>query len=65
MCVIHMRVHCSDAFSELLVGDVQHTELTVESVVGTALLEIFDTVLVENVIVQDSGERGGDDEELA
>ena len=65
MCVIHMRVHCSDAFSELLVGDVQHTELTVESVVGTALLEIFDTVLVENVIVQDSGERGEDVEDLA
>ena len=36
-------------FSELLVNDVQDSELTVESIVGTALLEIFDTVYVEDV----------------
>ena len=52
MCVIHMRVQCSDTFSEVLVGDVEYTELTIESIVGTALLEVFDTVLVENVTVQ-------------
>ena len=49
MCVIHICVQCSDKFSELLVGDVQDTELTVESIVGTALLEVFDTVHVEDV----------------
>ena len=49
MCVIHIRVQCSERFSEVLVGDVQDTELTVESIVGTALLEIFDTVHVEDV----------------
>ena len=43
MCVIHICVQCSEQFSELLVNDVQSSELTVESVVGTALLEIFDT----------------------
>ena len=49
MCVIHIRVQCSERFSEVLVGDVQDTELTVESIVGTALLEIFDTVHIEDV----------------
>ncbi len=65
MCIVHMRVHCSDTFSELLVGDVEYAELTIESIVGIALLEVFDTVLVENVTVHHSpecndgdGERG-------
>ena len=65
MCIVNMRVQCSDAFSEMLVGDVEHTELTIESIVGTALLEVFDSVLVENVTVHHSpecndgdGERG-------
>ncbi len=49
MCVIHICIQCSDRFSELLVGDVQNAELTVESIVGTALLEVFDTVHVEDV----------------
>ena len=49
MCVIHICVQCSDQFSELLVNDVLDSELTVESIVGTALLEIFDTVYVEDV----------------
>jgi hypothetical protein len=49
MCVIHISVQCSEKFSELLVGDVRNAELTVESIVGTALLEIFDTVVVDDV----------------
>jgi len=49
VCVIHICVQCSEQFSELLVNDVQSSELTVESVVGTALLEIFDIVYVEDV----------------
>ena len=49
MCVIHICVQCSEQFSELLVHDVQDSELTVESIVSTALLEIFDTVYVEDV----------------
>jgi hypothetical protein len=63
MCIIHMRVQCSDRFSELLVGDVEHTELTIESLVGTALLEVFDTVLVDDVTVYDSPERNDGDGE--
>ncbi len=56
MCTIHMRVQCSDRFSELLVSDVEHTELTIESILGTALLEVFDAVVVENVIVNPAPE---------
>ncbi len=61
MCTIHMRVHCSDRFSELLVDDVEHTELTIESILGTALLEVFDAVLVENVTVHPSPEDNDED----
>ena len=64
MCIVHMRVRCSDRFSEVLVGDAEQIELTIESIVGTALLEVFDTVLVENVTVHDSGEcNDGDGEQ--
>ncbi len=63
MCIVHMRVHCSDTFSELLVGDVEYAELTIESIVGIALLEVFDTVLVENVTVHHSSECSNGDGE--
>ena len=64
MCIVHMRVQCSDRFTELLVDNVEDTELTIESIVGTALLEVFDTVLVENVTVQHSSEcNDGDGEQ--
>ncbi len=63
MCIVQMCVQCSDTFSEVLVGDVEQTELTIESIVGTALLEVFDTVLVENVTVHRSRERNDGDGE--
>ena len=63
MRIVHMRVQCSDRFSELPVGDEEQDELTIESIVGTALLEVFDTVLVENVTVQHSPEHNDDDGE--
>jgi len=63
MCIVHMRVHCSERFSEVFVGDVESTELTIESIVGTALLEVFDTVLVENITVHHSPERNNGDGE--
>ncbi len=63
MCIVHMRVHCSDTFSEVLEGDVKGTELTIESIVSTALLEVFDTVLVENVTVQHYPEHNDGDGE--
>ena len=57
MNTVHLRLQFSDKFSEMLPGDVEHTELTIESLVGTALLEIFDTVFVDNVTVQRSPAR--------
>jgi len=51
-----MRVQCSERFSELLVDDVEHTELIIESILGIALLELFDAVVVENVIVNPAPE---------
>ena len=54
MCIVHLRVHCSDTFSEVLVGDEEQTELTIESIVSTALLEAFDTVHIDNVTVSHS-----------
>lgn len=51
MCIIHMRLRCSDKFSEILPEDVERTELIVEDIVSTALLEVFDSVDVENVTV--------------
>ena len=56
MCVVHMRVQCSERFSELLVDDVENTELIIESILGIALLELFDAVVVENVIVNPAPE---------
>ena len=58
-----MRVNCLDTFSEVIVKNREHTELTIESIVGTALLEVFDTVLVENVTVHHSTERNDEDGE--
>lgn len=57
MRIVNLRIHCPDTFSEVLVEDVEYTELTIESIVGTALLEVFDTVFVENVTVHHSPER--------
>ena len=65
MCIVHMSVECSDTFSELIVNDVEHTELTIESIVSTALLEVFDTVLFEHVTVHSSPERNDGNGERA
>ena len=63
MCTLYLRVQCSDTNSEVFVDDKERTELTVESIVGTALLEIFDTVLVDNVTLRHSQEHNdGNDE---
>lgn len=64
-CIVHMRVRCSDKYSEWLVGNAELTELAIESIVGPALLEVFDDVQFENVTVQhfakrDDGDGGQD-----
>jgi hypothetical protein len=52
MCTVYMRIQLSDTPSELITSDVENTELAIESIVGTALLEVFDTVQVDNVTVR-------------
>ena len=63
MCAIdvHLRIQCSDQFSEVPVHNLVQTELAVESVVSTALLELFDTVFVQAVRVQHSEEDNNAD----
>lgn len=63
MCTVHVRVKCSDTFSELLLNNVEDSELTIESIIGTALLQVFDIVHVENVTLHHSAERDDADEE--
>ncbi len=48
MAVVDIKVQVSETFSEILSDDIENTEITIESIVGTALLEVFDTVQVEN-----------------
>ncbi|MHB8598578.1 MAG: hypothetical protein ACYDER_17410 [Ktedonobacteraceae bacterium] len=63
MCIVYMRVQCPDTFSEVFVGDAEQTELTIENIVATALLEVFDTVLVDNITVHHSQESHNRDGE--
>lgn len=63
MCIVYMRVQCSDTFSEMITGETEQTELAIESIVGTALLEVFDSVVMENVTVHHSLENNDRDRE--
>lgn len=60
MCIINVRVHCPDTFTELLVDDVESTEATIECIVSTALLEVFAAVSVQNVTILPSSKRKGE-----
>lgn len=51
MRIVDMRVQCSETSSEELAAKDEQIELTIESVVGTALLEVFDNIHVENISV--------------
>lgn len=63
MCTVYMRIQCSDTPSELFTSDIENTELTIENIVGVALLEMFDTVLVDDVTVRIGPEDSDGDEE--
>lgn len=49
MAIIQLRLQCSDKFIEALPDEIGNAELMVESLVSQALLEIFNTVMVDNV----------------
>ncbi|HZS78618.1 MAG TPA: hypothetical protein VFA41_18550 [Ktedonobacteraceae bacterium] len=63
MCEIHIRVECSESVIDALVGSAKRTELAVESIVSTALLDVFDTVHVKDVTVL-SPQNGMEEEEV-
>ena len=51
MRILDMRVQCSETSTEQLAAKHEQIELPIESVVGTALLEVFDSIHVENISV--------------
>ena len=66
MCVIQINVQCSEKFSELMIDELQDAELTIESIIGTALLELFDTVYIDDVqlFMSDSDTENREEDEL-
>ncbi len=48
---VSVRIHCSEEHSEVDTNNLEETELTIESIVGPALLELFDTVEFDEVTV--------------
>ena len=48
---IHIHIQCPSKFSEILSDELGETELIIEGVVSQALLELFDTVLVDGVTI--------------
>lgn len=62
MRTVHVCICLPDDYSEFPAEDVEDAEMAIESLVSTALAEVFNTVLVENVIVQNSS-RPGDERE--
>lgn len=56
MRIVNVRLNCPDTFTELPADDVMTTEMAIECIVSTALLEVFDAVFVDDVTVQPSPE---------
>lgn len=63
MCIVNLRVECSNRFSEMLVANAEGTGFTNESIPGTALLEVFGTPVVENVVFAPAPEDDDDGED--
>ena len=63
MCFIRINVQCSENCTELMVENVQDAELMIENIVSTALLELFDTVYVNDVKLYRSLRESEDDVE--
>ena len=63
MCVIRIDVQCSENCSELMIENVQDAELIIENIISTALLELFDTVCVNDIKLYKSLRERDDDVE--
>ena len=63
MCSVYLRIQCSGPLSTGLSDNVVRTELSIESIISTTLLEFFDTVFVDAVRIQLSPENDEKDGE--
>jgi hypothetical protein len=51
MYVIKVQLQCNNKYSEVLSEDLDTTSMLIESVVSQALLEFFEVVTVQEVVV--------------
>src|SRR5260370_10635467 len=52
MYTIEIRIECPSGCCEVLPNDVNTAELLVENIISQAMLELFETVIVKQVIVK-------------
>jgi len=52
MYVFNMYLQCADRFSEVIPEELETAELTVEHLVSQVLLDLFGTVLLEDVSIR-------------
>ena len=60
MYSIRIYLQGTDRYSEVLSDDVQTTELLVESMVSQVLLELFGSVVMQDVVVSFSSSEPGE-----
>ncbi len=52
MYTIRILIHCSDRYIEVLPEELENTEFIIEDLVSQVLVELFGTVIVDEVIVR-------------
>ena len=52
MYAIEIRIQASEKFSEVLPETLQDAECAVEDIIGCVLLQIFDTINIEEVTIR-------------
>lgn len=57
MCIIDICMQCLERYFEVLSGDVEDTELTIEELVSKVLLDLFGDVIIHMVTVSFSSDK--------
>ncbi len=52
MCILQIHAQCYDRFFEVVPGEVENAELTVEDVMSHILLDLFDEGTVDEVTIR-------------
>ena len=52
MCFLEIHAQCYDRFFEVIPGDVENAELTVENAMSHVLLDLFDEGTVDDVTIR-------------